>query len=197
MIVNFYRDCSFYHNLLNGNAFQWFQVCHFYLIVTWALLMFSGVEKGCIRNKWVNEKKPDHVTILQKMALWFFLPWQYGLSSSTSHLRCFPSRNIMKIAETHPPPMSDVIIEQPPCYSIVLHSKDLVFYERIHCQLTWEQSCQSHLGTILLVLLRNNRVSLFWEKSWRNIKEDFLIIMLKLTFYTSIKSKTKKPLRML
>ena len=26
---------------------------------------------------------------------------------------CFPSRNITKNAETHPPPMRDVIIEQP------------------------------------------------------------------------------------
>ena len=34
LIVNFYRDCSLYHTLLNGNAFQLFQVCHFYLIVT-------------------------------------------------------------------------------------------------------------------------------------------------------------------
>ena len=48
-----------------------------------------------------------------KKALWFFLPWRYGLSSSTTHPTCFPSRNITKNAETHPPPMHDAIIEQP------------------------------------------------------------------------------------
>ena len=34
LIIDFYQDCPFYLSLLNGNAFQWFEVCHFYLIVT-------------------------------------------------------------------------------------------------------------------------------------------------------------------
>ena len=33
---------------------------------------FQGVEKGCIGNKWVNERNPDLVVIAQKKALWFF-----------------------------------------------------------------------------------------------------------------------------
>ena len=37
LIIDFYQDCPFYLSLLNGNAFQWFEVCHFYLIVTWYL----------------------------------------------------------------------------------------------------------------------------------------------------------------
>ena len=37
LIVNFHWNCSLYHSLLNGNPFQLFQVCHFYLIVTWYL----------------------------------------------------------------------------------------------------------------------------------------------------------------
>ena len=48
-----------------------------------------------------------------KKALMIFLPWRYDLSSSTTHPPCFPSRNIMKNAETHPPFKRDVIIEQP------------------------------------------------------------------------------------
>ena len=43
----------------------------------------------------------------------FFLPWRYGFSSSTTHPPFFPSRNITKNAETHPPPIHDVITEQP------------------------------------------------------------------------------------
>ena len=43
----------------------------------------------------------------------YFLPWYYGLSWSTTQRPCFLSRNITKNAETHPPPMRDVIIEQP------------------------------------------------------------------------------------
>ena len=35
IIVNFYRDYSLCYSLLNGNAFRWFQLCHFYVIVTW------------------------------------------------------------------------------------------------------------------------------------------------------------------
>ena len=43
----------------------------------------------------------------------FFLPWRYGLSSSTTHHLSPPaSLHITKNAETHPPPMRDVIIEQ-------------------------------------------------------------------------------------
>ena len=53
------------------------------------------------------------VTIVQKKALWFFLRWRYGLSSSTTHLPYFSSCNITKSAETNPLPMRDVIIEQP------------------------------------------------------------------------------------
>ena len=42
LFVNFYQDVSFCHILLNGNAFQWFQVCQFYLIVTWYLDLKNG-----------------------------------------------------------------------------------------------------------------------------------------------------------
>ena len=48
-----------------------------------------------------------------KKALWFRLLWRYGLLSSITHPTCFPSRNITKNADTNPPPMRDVIIEQP------------------------------------------------------------------------------------
>ena len=34
-----------------------------------------------------------------------FLPWRYGLLSSTILPPCFPSRNMTKSAETHPLPM--------------------------------------------------------------------------------------------
>ena len=37
LIIGFYRDCSLYHSLLYGNYFQLFQVCQFYLILTWYL----------------------------------------------------------------------------------------------------------------------------------------------------------------
>ena len=50
---------------------------------------------------------------ITKKALRFFLPWRYGLSWSTTHPPCFPSRSITKNAETHPTPMRGVIIEQP------------------------------------------------------------------------------------
>ena len=55
----------------------------------------------------------NEITIAQKKALWFFLPWRYGLSWNTTHPPCFPSSNITKKTETHPPSMRDVIIEQP------------------------------------------------------------------------------------
>ena len=50
-------------------------------------------------------------TIIQKK-LYVFLRWYYGLLWSTTDNSGFPSRNITKNAETHPPPMCDVIIEQ-------------------------------------------------------------------------------------
>ena len=43
----------------------------------------------------------------------FVLPWRYDLSSSTTQLPCFPSRNVTKNAETHHPLIHDVIIERP------------------------------------------------------------------------------------
>ena len=45
----------------------------------------------------------------------------------------FPTCNITKNAETHPPPMHDVIIEQP--LSELLLEKNLTFKKRqsIHC----------------------------------------------------------------
>ena len=61
--------------------------------------------------------------MVQKKVLWFFLPWRYGLSSSTTHPPRFPSRNIIKNVETHPPPIRDVIIEQPLMYFLVYESR--------------------------------------------------------------------------
>ena len=46
----------------------------------------------------------------------FFLPWRYGLLWNTNHPPSFPSANITKNAETHPPHLRDVIIEQHQIY---------------------------------------------------------------------------------
>ena len=53
-----------------------------------------------------------------KKSFMIFLPWRYGLSWSTTHPLCFPSRNITKNAETHLPPMHDVIIETAPFFRV-------------------------------------------------------------------------------
>ena len=49
--ANFYRACSLYHSLLNGNAFQLFQVCHFHLIATW---YFDWKTNGSSRQSFFN-----------------------------------------------------------------------------------------------------------------------------------------------
>ena len=58
-------------------------------------------------------RNPDLFTIVQKKALWFF--YRDGTAYYEVRLTppCFPSRNITKNAETYPPHVRDVIIEQP------------------------------------------------------------------------------------
>ena len=55
----------------------------------------------------------------------------------------FPSRNVTKNAETHPLPMPDVIIEQPPIILDELHRKILFLWklsESIHVRLVFTLS---------------------------------------------------------
>ena len=47
-----------------------------------------------------------------KKALWLFSTVTLRPFMKYHSRPCFPSRNITKYAETHPPPMRDVIIEQ-------------------------------------------------------------------------------------
>ena len=55
----------------------------------------------------------DLFTVVQKKALWFFYRDVTAFHEIPLTPHCFPSRNITKNAETHPPHMRDVIIEQP------------------------------------------------------------------------------------
>ena len=68
-----------------------------------------------------------------------FLPWRYGLSLSTTHSPCFPSSNITKNAETHPPPLRDVIIENP-IEAFENHFLQISepFLKKISCRLFWQ-----------------------------------------------------------
>ena len=56
---------------------------------------------------------PDLFTIVQKNGFLIFLTVTWQPSMKYHSPPSFLSRNITKNAETHPPPMRDVIIEQP------------------------------------------------------------------------------------
>ena len=62
----------------------------------------------------------------------FMIFLRYGLSWSTTHFPCFPSRNITKNVETHPPLMRDVIIEQFLYVSIYIHIYVIYIYIYIY-----------------------------------------------------------------
>ena len=100
---------------------------------------------------------PELFTIVQKKASLFFLPWRYGLSWSTTHRSCFLSRNITKIAETHPPAMRDVVIEQSPIWNYV-NMKLTKFLPRKHLKstaLTVEK--RSEISSKLLIKIPKRR----------------------------------------
>ena len=87
----------------------------------------------------------------------FFLPWCYGHSSGTTHRPCFPSRNIRKKAEIHPPPMCDVIIEQPLTSKI----EYLVFMNLWNFSHCW---CQKKLSIIRRFIICALKLSLICPK---------------------------------
>ena len=66
-----------------------------------------------------------------KKGFMFFLPWRYGLSWKPLN-PCYPSQNITKNAETHPPTKREVIIEEPyvcfKTYKLISESYFYIFY---------------------------------------------------------------------
>ena len=67
LIVNFHWNFSLHHSLLNGKPFQLFQVCPFYLIVTWYLgssrqlflIPQHGIETYMLKPLSCNQKCAD------------------------------------------------------------------------------------------------------------------------------------------
>ena len=78
----------------------------------------------------------------------FFFTMALRPSSSTTQPPRFPSHNITKNAETHPPPMRDVIIEQP---------LDKIHYKRYFLIISvkiFQTYVSSHLLSIEALVLR-------------------------------------------
>ena len=95
-----------------------------------------------------------------KKGLWFFLPWRYGLSWSNTHPHCFPSRSIMKNAETLPPRMRHVIIEQAKVAR--MHQICMCFK-----QLSYSKNLVQLLVTLLVTLLiPSSHISRRCKRSW-------------------------------
>ena len=70
---------------------------------------------------------------------------------------CFSSRNIMKSAETHPPPMCDVIIKQP--------------YQTIDWNV-WGV-VQQKIVNLYQFLLCRKKIDIVWVRFWHYISESW------------------------